>query len=207
VRNLTPCMKIFHHSLSLLFSGTLSAASLQINWSIEANRELSNRVSIPLSAGTSANGDGTLLQLGFYSSATASDPFVGSWIVLATSSIGDLGVNQQGRFSVSTTLVEGSFISPTPGTPLAIRYYDGFTAATSTYFNAASDVTGAWNWVAPGDPVPVLNLQITKLSSVFESGVVGAFQTRISTGIPEPTAMALLLVGVGFFVLRRPHYR
>ncbi len=187
----------------LSFAQEVKAASIQINWSIDFDRRVSNRLSSPLSAGTALDGDGTLIQLGFYTGATPSNPFLGSWVELATSSIGDTGVNEAGRFNVSTTLIEGSFNAPVPGTPLAIRYYDGLTAATSTYFNAASDTTGPWNWVAPATQPPILDLKITKLTSVFQSGIFGAFQTTISTGVPEPTLPTLLLVGGGFWCMRR----
>ncbi len=189
--------------LGLIFSQSLSAASIQINWSIDLGRELYNQFATPLSAGSAIDGDGTLLQLGFYTGATTADPFVGSWVLLATSSVGDTGVNQAGRFSVSTTLVEGTFTAPAAGTPLAIRYYDGLTAATSAHFNAASDTTGAWNWVAPALVAPVLDLKITKLNTVFQSGVVGAFQTEIGTGVPEPASGAFLLAGGIALTFRR----
>lgn len=185
-------MKTYYiYILSLIFSPALSAATIQINWSTD--RMLINQGNFALSAGTAINGDGTLLQLGYYTAATSSNPFAGVWRVLAASSIGDTDVNQAGMFSTTTTLVEGSFAPPSIGSPLAIRFYNGLTAATSTFFNAASDTTGAWNWVAPGDPAPVLNLQITKLTGVFQTGVIGAFETRISTGVPEPSTAALLL--------------
>lgn len=187
----------------LFFAGELKAASIQINWSIDFDRRLYNRFATSLSAGTAINGDGTLIQLGFYTGATTSNPFLGSWVILATSSIGDTGVDQAGMFSVSTTLVEGSFNAPVLGTPLSIRYYDGLTAATSTYFNAASDTTGTWNWIAPATLPPMLDLKITKLTGVFQSGINGAFRTDISTGVPEPTLSALLLLSGSFWCMRR----
>lgn len=190
-------------ALSALFlTKELPAASIQINWSVDFGRELYNRFTTPLSAGTAINGDGTLIQLGFYTGATPSNPFLGSWVALATSSIGDTGVNEGGRFNVTTTLVEGNFNAPVLGTPLAIRYYDGFTAATSTFFNAVSDTTGPWNWVAPATMPPILDLKITKLTGVFQSGIFGAFQTAISTGVPEPALSALLVLSCGFWCIR-----
>lgn len=186
-----------------LLAAQASSASIQINWSIENGRELYDRFVTPLSAGTSANGDGTLIQLGFYTEATSSNPFLGTWNILATSSIGDTGINQAGRFNVSTTLVEGEFNAPNTGIPLSIRYYTGLTAATSSYFNAASDTTGNWNWIAPATVPPILNLEITKLTGVFQSGISGAFRSAISTGVPEPAFSALLLLGVGIFSIMR----
>jgi hypothetical protein len=99
-----------------LLSTELFSATIQINWTIENSKSLLNQSITSLSAGAALDGDGTLLELGFYTGATQSNPFLGSWTVLATSSMGDTGVNQDGRFSVSTTLVDGSFIAPAPGT-------------------------------------------------------------------------------------------
>ncbi len=179
----------------------LLAASVQINWSTD--RALSNVRTSPLSAGTAADGDGTLLQLGYYSSASLSNPFAGNWVVIATSSVGDSGVNEAGWFSTTTTLTEGSFIAPAVGTPLSIRFYDGFTAGTSTYFNAVSDPTGAWNWVAPTEPASVLNLNITKGTSVYQDGVLSAYLTTLRTGVPEPSTPLILAVSSVTIAFRR----
>lgn len=177
------------------------AATIQINWS--TSRDLLDRFVTPLSAGTILNGDGTLLQLGFYTSATASDPFAGNWVVIAVSSIGDTDINQDGRFSTTSLLTEGSFTSPSLGTPLAIRYYNGSTVANSSFFNAASDISGGWNWVSPEILPPSLTLQINKDTSIFQSGIIGAFQTRISTSIPEPSTALSIFLFVGYLLCFR----
>lgn len=193
-------MKLLHLlTFSLLIADqNLSAATIQINWTTD--RQLANDHSSPLSAGTSIDGDGTLLQLGFYNSATTANPFSGAWVVMATASIGDTGVNQVGIFNVTTTLTEGAFTQPAIGTPLAIRFYNGTTVANSTFFNAASDTSGSWNWIAPGSPVPVLNLTITKAVSVFQASDSPHLTT---IPVPEPTSVALLLGAVTLTLRRR----
>jgi hypothetical protein len=175
---------------------TLNAASVIINWSITTDpvRVLRNFSGTALSTGTAASGDGTLLQLGYYDMATITSPFTGSWIVLATSSMGDDGIGVAGRFSTTSTLVSGAFTAPTVNTPLAIRFYDGSSVGTSIFFNAVSATDGTWNFVNPTDPSPVLNLVIDKgFPIVFESGELGAFATKLV--IPEPSHVILVLIG------------
>lgn len=194
-------MKTHFFLICILLSPAISsAASLVINWSMEPSdgRRLTNRTASPLSAGTSISGDGTLLELGYYSMATTSNPFAGSWMVLSASSIGDDGIEVAGRFSTSTILGAGTFPGLTTSTPLSIRFYDGTSVANSTYFNAVSNVTGTWNYIIPNDPAPILNLTISKDFSVFQ-GETGDYRTTIP--IPEPSQM-LLVVG-GFIALLR----
>lgn len=187
----------------LLLVITANAASLVINWSMNPSdgRRLVNRTASPLSAGTTASGDGTLLELGYYSMASISNPFSGDWMVLASSSIGDDGVEVAGRFSTTTILGTSVFPSLTTSTPLSIRFYDGTTVANSSYFNAVSNSNGSWNYVVPTDPAPVLNLAIDKLPTiVFESVGPGAFSTVLP--IPEPSHILLVVVG-GFIAVSR----
>lgn len=193
-------MKSLYFSTLFLFfvCDRLSAATIQVIWSTD--RQLGNQNSSPLSSGSSIDGDGTLLQLGFYNGATTSNPFSGAWIVLTTASVGDTGINQAGWFSVTTTFVEGTFTQPAVGTPLAIRFYNGTTVGNSQFFNAASDTAGTWNWIAPGTPAPVLNLAITKGVSVFQSNS-DPYLTAIP--VPEPTAYMLLMGCSGLWCLRR----
>lgn len=196
-------MKTHFFLFCILFSPAVSnAASLVINWSMVPSdgRQLENRTFTPLSAGTAATGDGTLLELGYYSMATTSNPFAGSWMVLSASSIGDDGIEVAGRFSTSTVLGGGAFPGLTTSTPLSIRFYDGTSVANSTYFNAVSNVTGTWNYITPNDPAPILNLAISKGFSVFQ-GDTGAFRTTIP--IPEPSHTLLVVVGSFIVFLRR----
>jgi hypothetical protein len=194
---------VFTLFTSCILAVSAKAASLIVNWSMTPSdgRELTNRTGIPLSAGTPAAGDGTLLELGYYSMATASNPFAGSWTVLSSSTMGDNGIEVAGRFSTSSILGDAVLPGLTTSTPLSIRYYDSASFATSTYFNAVSNTSGAWNYVIPIDPSLTINLAIDKnVSIVFQGGVEGAFRTVVP--IPEPSHMILVLVG-GFIALSR----
>ena len=95
-------------SLQVLSS---QAASVIINWSVTSDptRNLENHIALPLSAGSSATGDGTLVQLGYYSAAIQAAPFLGTWVILATTSMGDDSVDISGKFTTTSTLIGGLF--------------------------------------------------------------------------------------------------
>ena len=190
--------------LSLLLCGySTAASSLQINWS--TSRDLFDSENDLLSAGTAADGDGTLLQLGYYSNATLSNPFAGNWITLSTSSVGDTGLNWSGRFSTSTLFTEDEFTPPAAGTPLAIRFFDGTSVANSSFYNAASVTDGSWNWIQPTGQGAVLDLTITKGTSVFLSGLGNEFTTSIA--IPEPSSILSTGLSVALVLCRRTRNR
>ena len=65
-----------------------------------------------------------------------------------------------------------------------------------------SNVSGGWNFVAPADLTPSINMVIDKASDiVFQSGEVGAFQTRLA--IPEPSSSLLIGVAASTLLLFR----
>lgn len=179
----------------LLTTASVRAATVVINWSVSANPSaiLMDNNSNPLSAGTLAAGDGSLVQLGYYDRAILANPFRGDWVALASSTIGDDGQEIAGRFSTTTILGGVPFAEPPVGTPLAIRFYDGTSVATSTFFNAVSDTTGGWNYVSPSDPAAVINMVINKVSGI-EFQNTGVFQTTIP--IPEVSSSFLILIGM-----------
>lgn len=198
-------MKTLFSILSVVASvAGADAASILVNWSVTTVdvRRLTNRTSSPLSAGTSAPGDGTLLELGYYSSASVSNPFQGSWTVLATSTTGDDGMNVAGSFSTKSILGPSSDPLLTTTTPLAIRFYDGTSVANSTYFNAVSNTSGAWNYIVPTSPSPVISIVIDKTNDVvFQDGGSGTFRTVLP--IPEPSMATLTMIGGLFALVRR----
>lgn len=188
--------------LALSVAGSDAATTL-VNWSVTTVdvRRLTNRTSSPLSPGTPAPGDGTLLELGYFSSASVSNPFQGSWIVLATSTIGDDGMEVAGSFSTKSILGPSSDPFLTTGTPLAVRFYDGTSVANSTYFNTVSNTSGAWNYIPPTSPSPEIGIVIDKTNDiVFQDGGSGAFRTVLP--IPEPSMAVLATIG-GLLVLVR----
>jgi hypothetical protein len=196
-------MKTYFVLYCILILPTAStAASLIVNWSMipSDGRQLENKLFTPLSAGTAASGDGTLVELGYYSLGSVASPFSGSWNSITSTTIGDDGIEVPGRFSTSTLLSTGPYPFLTESTPLAIRFYDGTSVGNSTFFNAISDTSGAWNFKNPNDPAPVLNLAIDKkISIVFEGS--GAFRTMLP--IPEPSSMLLASVALLMSIMNR----
>ena len=182
-------------TLIFLTAASARAATVVLNWSVSANPSaiLMDNNSTPLSAGTPLAGDGFLVQLGYYDRAILANPFRGDWVVLASSTIGDDGQEIAGRFSTTTILGGVPFNAPPVGTPLAIRFYDGSSVATSSFFNAVSDTSGGWNYVSPSDPAPVINMVINKVSGI-EFQNTGVFQTTIP--IPEVSSSLLFWIGV-----------
>ena len=196
-------MKTFYSAMIFTIT-TLAAdaATVVINWSVSSNPSalLLDSTSNPLSAGSAATGDGTLVQLGYYDQAIITNPFRGNWVVLASTTMGDAGLEASGRFSTTTILGGTPFAEPSTGTPLAIRFYDGTSVATSTYFNAVGNTSGGWNFVKPLDPAPVMNIVIDKVSGIkFQSDDV--FKTQIA--IPEVSSLLLVSIALSFSLLSR----
>jgi len=198
-------MKLLFIILSVAISvAGADAASILVTWSVTTVdvRRLTNITSSPLSAGTSAPGDGTLIELGYYSSASVSNPFEGLWTLLATSTIGDDGIESAGSFSTKSILGPSSDPLLTPSTPLVIRFYDGISVSSSTYFNAVSNTSGAWNYIIPTNHSSVIDIVIDKTNEiVFQDGGSGAFRTVLS--IPEPSMATLTLIGGLLTLVRR----
>lgn len=179
-----------------------------------------------LTGGTTADGDGAVLQLGYFSGANFSGIFtplsgqgsLNTATIAGTvpaepynkTSIGDVNGSggAAGTFAISLNfgnLATNSFNLPAPGTLLALRFYDNTTIASSTRYNTVTAPT--WVWVAPSaQGLPVVAMQLTDNGLVWESGVAGAFHTSILIAIPEPSSLALIgmaLAGAPLAYLRR----
>jgi hypothetical protein len=187
---------------ALFFSYDLHAASVQVNWSIEATRYLSNISSNRLLAGSNADGDGAVLELGYYSSASSGNLFSGSWVFLSSGSIGDGGINLDGQFNLASSFSETNSFLPQAGVPLAIRFYDGITLSSSSYYNSVSSADPSWAWVAPTTPTPVITLLIDKGAAiVFER--TGFYDFKTGIAVPEPSSTLLSLLTLSCAMLRR----
>ena len=133
-----------------------------------------------LSAGTAADGDGTVIQLGYYDGATVANKFAGTWHALTGAGSLNTGGNTGSGLAFNTTAIGGIgggaapggsgifgfslvFDSAVTGTfndlpgsttiPLAIKFYDGASIAASSYFNVVSNA--AWLWKTPISPDPL----------------------------------------------------
>ena len=200
--------------LILLFLSSLTlihGATTQVAFSIQLNT-LKDLNGTSLTAGTSADGDGTILQLGYYTAATTSTPFAGDWVAMTgpgtpyNTTVGDSGNYPNGTFKLEVLFTQGSysFTEPAVGTPLALRFYNSTSLAASTYFNAVTDTTGVFNWVAPADPTSTarLSLGLSSVGIVWQDGSGSAYRTTIP--VPEPSSSALFaLLSLGALAVRR----
>lgn len=155
-----------------------------------------------LSSGTAADGDGTLLQLGYYTLATAERPFRGDWVTFASASIGDYGINTQGQFDVLTVLTGGGINAPAVGTPLAVRFFDGTTEGDSGYYNSVTRIDGLWDWVEPTDESPMITVMIEKSGSVLFQGD-GFVTSEEIFRVPELSLTAMGLSALLVIAARR----
>lgn len=188
----------------LLLQSSLRAASVRLEWSIETGQTLQNRAAFDLSAGSGIQGDGTLIQLGYYSLASHANPFAGSWNTLFEGTMGDKSIQIDGQFALSSLFdgTDPNLVEPSVGTPLSIRFFDGVTEQSSSYYNATSDTSGSWDWVAISDPQSIITMEIDKeASQVWEDGLMSAFRTTIT--VPEPSSILFILLGSVIFLSNR----
>lgn len=197
--------------LLFLSSQTLIyGASTRVNFGIQSDT-LKDLNGTSLTAGTSADGDGTILQLGYYTAATTGNPFAGDWVAMTgpgtsyQTTMGDSGNNPNGTFKLEVLFTQGSysFAEPAVGTPLALRFYNTTSLAGSTYFNAVTDTTGGFNWVAPADPTSTagLSLGLSSVGIVWQDGSGSSFRTTIA--VPEPSCFLLGVLSLGALAVRR----
>lgn len=189
----------------------LPAVTTSVSFGNSTGTELRDNSGNLLSGGAAiTQHDGAVVQIGYYALATTLDPFAGNWVAMTgpgtayLNTIGDGGPGVAGRIKTTSIFSLGSlaFSEPSNTTPLAVRFYDSTSIATSTYFNAVSNTTGSWNWVTPTDPQPFIGLLLSDPGFVWQDGSASAFRTTIP--IPEPSSSALLaLHGLGALAVRR----
>ncbi|MGZ4963555.1 MAG: PEP-CTERM sorting domain-containing protein [Limisphaerales bacterium] len=180
--------------------------------------------SIPLTGGSAADGNGAVFQLGYFTGAVnGSNNFTGTFVPLTgqgsantapiagstgetmnQTSIGDLTSFGAGNGTFAMTLLFNTLDStsnnnlPPAGTIMSIRFFDGTSLGNSNFSNIVSN--DAWVWNAPGTPPSVVAMTLDDANLEWYSIFLGqagntAFHTTLVL-IPEPSTMALLMVGL-----------
>ena len=190
------------------------------------NRALRNQSGAALTGGSPAvNFDGAVLQVGYFSSATAGNNFAGNFIPLTgegslfnvKTTIGDSILNGGGNgniFSDRLDLLTGlngganDGLLPAANTPLSIRFYNATTIAASTFFETVSNNIWLFKTPAAAPNNPTVNLFFDSAGLVAKSGAIVAapgtnINTNTPTAAPEPTSAALLMVGLVSLASRR----
>lgn len=157
--------------------------------------------------GSTLLNDGDVVQFGYYTLATAEDPFAGSWVPLTgdgsanpsiATSINGAGFGPEfaGQFywsgiSLSATVPNGQI--------MAIRFYDSSNVASSTHFGAvaSADAVQGMLWPGPGNTIA---FQAGNTGTSWQGGNVG--KTGLAA-VPEPSAAFLILTFGGMLLNRR----
>ncbi|MES2706952.1 MAG: hypothetical protein V4726_10160 [Verrucomicrobiota bacterium] len=183
--------------ITLIFlSGVLPARAVTSAWWYNSEATAFRDISgAPLFGAGNYAGD--VVELGYYTLATTHEPFAGDWEVLMRGSIGSKSVS----FLLPGVFAREDAVRPPEilaGTPLSIRFYDATSRETPAYFNAVSDVTGAWNWFEGSGEI-TLSLADSRL--VWQDGFGSAFRTTIP--VPETGSVILLAGGFLAFLVKR----
>jgi hypothetical protein len=157
---------------------------------------------------------GDALQFGYYTGASSSNLFSGTFVPLT----GVGGVNSgltftqigqestsgagNGTFAYSTSNITFTAGSTTTGVDLpsaspqimAVRFYDASDPSSALFYGAASDAS--WLWVAPAAPGSPATMSFN-LSDPGITFLNGDAYTGTATLVPEPASMALFGLGLG----------
>ena len=192
------CLSVF----SVLFAqltGLIFANEQQIviHWTSETTSGssdlLKDRDGNLLDSGSTSNGDGSIVTLGYFDTATTSDPFNGNWVPLTEGTrIGDSSSGYgyaDGTFSFTTIFTKNSSTvevypnepanynvnsqvvisdnQPPDGHPICIRFYDRTTKGPSSRYNTVHGPKWLWPKFSSGIPV---NLRLKIASGSTPSG-------------------------------------
>jgi len=175
-----------------------------------------NEAGTPLTGGTAALGDGSIIQLGYFNTSIDDPSAVWTPIAgLGTSGIingHDLRVGDfsggfdvgNGFFSVDVTFSDSDTLEglPTADTQLAVRFYDT-TDASSLNTAKFNTVTNAnFKYEAFSDPSSGTDIDLASTSTNIWQDSANPFKTTI-TAVPEPSSFALLGLGGMALLFRR----
>ena len=207
-------MKIPSRLLTLLLLlGTLSPLTAQntVGLNLDSGGFTLNNVN-----DTTPLASGDALQFGYYTNATAANPFAGTFIALT----GNGGVNSglsftaigqdtgngagPGTFAFTTTdlmFTQGSTTTgvdlPTSATQImAVRFFNGASASTALDYGAVSDAS--WTWIAPASPAPApMSFSLDDSGITWLNNNVAFTNTsNAPANVPEPASLPLFVLGL-----------
>lgn len=207
--------------LSLLNQAAFSAAITSVTVTIA--KQLFDQTGVALEGGAIGagnNGDGAILQIGYFTNATSADLFAGQWVPLTganslnpvfNTTVGD-GINSgapnRASFSIAfdTSDPLRSQGLPQAGKLLSVRIFDRTTFSAARFFETVSSPD--WGWLAPSEPPtnPNVSLSFANANARLQStgAALGAtVSTQVPIIVPEPSSVALLMIGAVSFVSRR----
>lgn len=202
---------------SILIGATASnAASSAYFLTNNESTTVKDAAGAALTSGIGAvQGDGAIIQLGYFSTSTNS--FSGTWNAIA--GIGSLNPSldprvgdfddqsdiPDGFFSITVTFDDGAGTDvglPAADTQLAIRFYDTTSEGGLSSSNYNTVTNNLWTFNALADPAPLkktLDITQTIGTTVWEDSA-NAFKTTL---VPEPSSLALLGLGATALLFRR----
>ena len=219
--------------LSILSQVSYGAAITTINVVIAKQLFDENTPALALPSGvTGVNGDGAIIQLGYFDQATAANIFAGQWVPLTgggsfnpqfNTAVGD-GINSgaSNRASFQLSLDTSTQRLPTVGTPLGIRIFNqtlalALDAGNSRGWFSQTVVSPDWLWQNPAEPPtnPSISIAFTNASArLLSNGALLSSVTTVPTVtptanpvVPEPTSIVFLMMGLGAFATMRRRVR
>jgi len=210
-------------AVSLLASSTALGQNAETVNLSSGGFTLTNSTGTALSGGSTADGNGDVFELGYFSSGSSTGLFSGTFIALSgqgsandatipgsspsetynQTSIGDLNTNGAGNgtFALALTFTVGSLTSgnnlPAAGIPLVIMFFNATTIAAATQSNAVSDAS--WTWQAPAIPNATVNISLANTGTQWLDGSSSADKTE-ALPVPAAPVWALLAAGAGLVI-------
>lgn len=216
--------------LALFTAFSQGASLVTVNISTD-NRVLRDAAGAALTGGSTADGNGAVVQVGYYTNATVGNNFgnaLSTFVPLTgegslfnvVTTIGDANANGAGSgtlFSNALNIFAGlngganDGLFPTVGTPLSIRFFNATTIAASTFSESISNNLWLWKAPAAAPTQPILNLFLDDAGLVAKNPLnvnAGTAGTSLRTftptaSAPEPASSALLMVGLVSLAVRR----
>lgn len=196
--------------VSLALSSMSFAAVVQIDYGNTVT-PITTLAGTNLTAGGNAAGDGAVIQIGYFTGATAT--FSGTWVPITglgsvnsslLTSIGDGGeASDTGIFQFAaifnTDNPTASGNLPAADTQLAFRFYNGTTIGNSTHYNTVTNAS--WLFKNPATPAPTPITMSLDVGGLVWQDSANAFKTGIL--IPEPSTALLGAVGALALLRRR----